>query len=55
MDGEVPRSTAYRVYTSQFIRFARVSSHVTDVNGRNKILTVKLLHQGYRYLLRTCW
>ena len=26
-----------------------MSSHVTDFNARNKILTGKLLHQGYRY------
>ena len=49
LDGEVPRSTSYGVYISQLIRFARVSSHVTDFNARNKILTGKLLHQGYRY------
>ena len=30
-----------------FIRFARVSSHVTDFY--NKFTTGKLLHQGYRY------
>ena len=35
-------------------RFARMSSHVADFNARNKILTSKLLKQGYRYLkLRT--
>ena len=33
----------------QLIRFARVSSHVTYFNARNKILTAKLLQQGYRY------
>ncbi|MEW8512930.1 MAG: hypothetical protein AB2608_19005 [Candidatus Thiodiazotropha sp.] len=49
LDGDVPRSTSYGVYISQLIRFARVSSHVTDFNARNKILTGKLLHQGYRY------
>ena len=49
MDRDVPRSTSYGVYISQLIRFARVSSHVTDFNARNKILTGKLLHQGYRY------
>ena len=49
MDGDVPRSTSYGVNISQLIRFARVSSHVTDLNARNKILTGKLLHQGYRY------
>ena len=29
--------------------FARVSSHVVDFNARNKVLTAKLLRQGYRY------
>ena len=49
LDGDVPRSTAYGVYISQLIRFARVSSHVVDFNARNKSLTAKLLQQGYRY------
>ena len=49
LDGEVPRSTSNGVYISQLIRFARVSSHVDDFNTRNKVLTAKLLRQGYRY------
>ena len=49
MNGDVPRSTSYGVYISQLIRFARVSSYVTDFNAHNKILTGKLIHQGYRY------
>ena len=49
LDGDVPRSTSYSVYVSQPIRFARVSSHVDDFNTRNKVLTAKLLRQGYRY------
>ena len=49
LDGNVPRSTSYGVYISQLIRFARVSSHVDDFNTRNKLLTAKLLGQGYRY------
>ena len=49
LEGDVPRSTSYGVYISQLIRFARVSSHVVDFNGRNKSLTAKLLQQGYRY------
>ena len=49
MDGDVPRSAFYSVYISQLIRFARVSSHVTDFNTRNILLTAKLLNQGYRY------
>ena len=39
LDRDGPRSTSYGVYISQLIRFARVSSHVTDFNACNKILT----------------
>ena len=42
-------TTSYDVYISQLIRFARASSHVDDLNTRNKYLTAKLLRQGYRY------
>ena len=49
LNGDVPRSTSYGVYISQFIRFARVSSHIDDFNTGNKVLTAKLLRQGYRY------
>ena len=49
LDSDVPRSASYGVYISQLIRFARVSSHVDDFNNRNKVLTAKLLSQGYRY------
>ena len=38
LDGDVPRSASYGVYISQLIRFTR-----------NKVLTAKLLRQGYRY------
>ena len=47
--GNVPRSTSYGVYISQFIRVARVCCHVADFNACNKSLTAKLLQQGYRY------
>ena len=49
LDDDVPRSTPYGVYISQLIRFARASSYVADFNSRNKLLTQKLLKQGYRY------
>ena len=49
LDGDVPRSTSYGVYISQLIRFARASSYVADFNTRYKLLTQKLLKQGYRY------
>ena len=42
LDGDVPRRASFGVYISQLIRFARVSSHVTDFNTRNKLLTAKL-------------
>ena len=35
-------------YISQLIRFARASSYVADFNTRNKLLTQKLLTQGYQ-------
>ena len=49
LDGDVPRSTSYGVYISQIIRFARASSYVADFITRNKLLTQKLLKQGYQY------
>ena len=44
-----PRRTPYGVSISQLLRFARASSNLSDFNCRNKILTAKLLRQGYRY------
>ena len=32
LDGDVPRRASYGVYISQLIRFARVSSYVTNFN-----------------------
>ena len=49
LDGDIPRATSYGVYISQLIRFAKASSDVADFNTRNKLLTAKLLKQGYRY------
>ena len=49
LDSDVPRYTSYGVYISQLIRFARASSYVADFSTHNKLLTQKLLRQGYRY------
>ena len=49
LDGDVPRSTSFGVYISPLIRFARASSYVADFKTRNKLLTQKLLKQGYQY------
>ena len=48
-DGDGPRSTSYGVNISQLTRFARASSHVADLNTLNKMLTQKLLKEGYQY------
>ena len=37
LDRDVPRATSHGVCLSQLIRSARVSSHVADINNRNKI------------------
>ena len=47
LDSEVPRRASYGVYISQLVRFARVCSHLTYLNARNKCLTYKLFQQGY--------
>ena len=39
LNGDVPRSSSYGVYTSQLIRFARVCSNVDNFNNRNSFLT----------------
>ena len=49
LDGDVPCSTTYGVYSSWLIHFARASSYITDFNTRNKLLTHKLLKQSYQY------
>ena len=49
LDGDVPGSTSYGVYIAQLIRSARASSYVADFNTSNKLLTQKLLKQGYRH------
>ena len=43
LDGDVPRRTSYGVYISQFIRFARASSNLNDLNYRNKPLLSNFL------------
>ena len=43
-------STFYGVYISYLIRFARAYNSVADFKTAYKLLTQKLLKQGYRYL-----
>ena len=48
LDSNIPLSPAYGVYISQLIRFARACTEYTDFIDRSKILTSKLLNQGYK-------
>ena len=52
LDGDVPQRPSYGVYISQLIRFARVSSRVTDFNNRTNFLTAKHLKQGFSKFYR---
>ena len=49
LNGDIPRSTSCGVCIFQLIRSARESNHVDDFSTRYKVLTAKLLRQGYRY------
>ena len=41
--------SAFAKFRTRAARFARASRHVADFNTRNKLSTLKLLKQGYRY------
>ena len=43
----IPQSTAYGVYVSQLIHYARASFAYSDFLVRSRLLTRKLLGQGY--------
>ena len=50
LDGDVPHCTSYGVYISQFICFASAFSQAADFNTSTKLLTQRLLKQGYQYI-----
>ena len=47
MCSNIPQSPAYGVYISQLIRYARASTFYQDFLIRCRLLTSKLLKQGY--------
>ena len=47
LSSNIPQSPAYGVYDSQLIRYARASSAYSDFLVRSRLLTSKLLGQGY--------
>ena len=47
LSSNIPAAPAYGVYISQLIRYGRACSCYDDFAGREKLLTGKLLQQGY--------
>ena len=48
LSSNIPSAPAYGVYVSQLIRYARPYSNYQDFMERGKVLTTKLLRQGYQ-------
>ena len=48
LSSNIPSAPAYGVYVSQLIRYARACSNYQDYMERWKVLTTKLLSQGYQ-------
>ena len=48
LSSNIPSAPAYSVYVSQLIRYARTCSNDQDFMERGKVLTTKLLSQGYQ-------
>ena len=48
LSSNIPSAPAYGVYVSQLIRYAIACSNYQDFMERGKVLTTKLLSQGYQ-------
>ena len=48
LSSNIPSAPAYGVYVSQLIHYARTCSNYQDFMEREKVLTTKLLSQGYQ-------
>ena len=48
LSSNIPSAPAYGVYFSQLIRYARTCSNYQDFMEHGKVLTTKLLSQGYQ-------
>ena len=48
LSSNIPSASAYSVYVSQLIRYARACSNYQDFMERGKVLTTRLLSQGYQ-------
>ena len=47
LSGNIPKRQAYRIFSSQLIRYARICSKPQDLIDRVKLLTTKLLKKKY--------
>ena len=46
----IPSGPSYGVYISQLIRIARICSNYEDFTKRNKLITTRLIKQGFLYI-----
>ena len=49
LSSNIPLSPAYGIYISQLVRIARICDSSQRFNAKNKLLTHKLLQQGFEY------
>ena len=49
LSGDVPRLPSYGVYISQFVRFTRCCTSVSDFHSKSLQITSILLTKGYRH------
>ena len=49
LDSNIPAKPAYGVYMSQLVRIGRICRDYCDFRDRHRMLTTRLLKQGYKY------
>ena len=49
LDSNIPTKPAYGIYISQLVRIGRICDEYEDFRERRRILTTRLLKQGYKY------
>ena len=49
LDSNIPTKPAYGTYISQLVRIGRICDRYVDFIERHRILTTRLLKQGYKY------
>ena len=49
LSANIPSKPAYGVYVSQLVRIGRICSNYSEFIYRHRLLTTRLIRQGYRY------